>query len=148
MKWLKLTALVLLFVCCLWAYVFYFYSGRASYFVLNKRVTIYVNGTPVPGELLEGRATAIVTRRDAGKEHSYYLFFEGDVDQVGDMGSVVDCHEWVAPRFSLLLETRRYQPCKLITEDGTYRWGWPLIYKGGAMEFVTADKIIITIKTQ
>jgi len=146
MKCFKLIVLVLLLVCCLWAYLFY--SGRASYFVLNKRATIYVNGKSVPGEMLQGRATAIVTRRDVGNEHSYYLFFAGDVDQVGDMGTVVDCNEGVAPRFPLLLETRRYPPCKGIAEDGTYHWRWPLIYKGGSMEFVTGDQTIITIKTR
>ena len=31
------------------------------------------------------------------------IAFRGNIDFIGDMGSVVDCHEWVAPHFPILL---------------------------------------------
>jgi len=143
MKWLKLAFLIFLVCSLSWAYLFC--SGKVGYLVLNRRVTIEVNGAPVQGEMLEGRATAIVTRRDAGKEHSYRLFFAGDTDTTGDIGFVVDCHRWLAPHSSFLLETRRYPPCDARLEDGFKPWGWPLIDKSNSMLFVTNDRSTIRI---
>jgi hypothetical protein len=67
--------------------------------------TIEVNGAVVHGEVQAGRGAAVVTRRDAGKEHSYLLLYEGDVDQTGDVGQVFDCGEWLAPRLPILIQT-------------------------------------------
>ena len=143
MKGLKLAVLVFLLLAFSWAYVFL--SGKAGYLVLNRRVTIEVNGELVQGEMLEGRATGIVTRRDVGKEHSYKLFFAGDTDMTGDMGFVVDCHQWVAPHLPFLLETRHYPPCNMLQEDGPKPWGWPLIKKGNSMQFITKDQTTIWV---
>ena len=46
------------------------------------------------GEILSNRTDAILTRRDAGKSHSYQLFFEGDIDSNGHTGTVVAWPEW------------------------------------------------------
>ena len=121
------------------------FSGRVGYLALNRRLTIEVNGVPVRGEILLNRVTAIVTRRDVGKNHSYLLSFEGDIDSTGDMGSVVDCHEWVAPHLPFLLETRSYPPCKRLPEDGPALRRWPLIGRGNSMQLVTRDHSTIGI---
>lgn len=126
------------------AVVWLFVSGRVAYLILDRRLTIEVNGTPVKGEVLRNRFTAIVTRRDAGKKHSYQLSFEGDTDFTGDMGQVVDCREWVAPKWPLLIETRDYPPCKHPVYGPTYR-RWPLMSRENSMQFVTKDQSTISV---
>lgn len=121
------------------------FSGKVSYLALDKHLTIEVNGMPVQGEILRNRFTAIVTRRDEGKQHSYQLLFEGDTDFTGDMGSVVDCHEWLAPHFYFLLETRNYPPCKSLPEDEHGLRRWPLIRRGNSMQFATRDHSTISV---
>jgi hypothetical protein len=120
-------------------------SGKVAYLSLDRRLTIKVNGTPVPGEILSNESEAIVTRRDAGKHHSYRLLFEGDIDFTGDMGSIVDCGQWVAPHLPFLPETRNYPPCRRLLGDVSGAGRWPLIYKGESMQFVLKDQTIITI---
>jgi hypothetical protein len=120
-------------------------SGRVQCLTLNRHLAVEVNGLPVAGEILEGKFTAIVTRRDAGKKHSYQLFFEGDVDSTGDMGSVVDCHEWVAPHLPFLPLTKNYPPCKHLPEDGPALQGRRLILRGNAMQFATKDQSTISV---
>ena len=115
--------------------------SRVAYFTLDKRLRIEVNGVPVKGEILGNRFSAIVTIREAGKKHSYQLFYAGDVDKTGDMGEVVDCRQWVAPHFPLLLlQTRNYPPCKRLPED-EYQ---SLMLRGRSMRFVTKDHSIIS----
>lgn len=121
------------------------FSGRIAFLTLDRRLKIEVNGVAVEGDILMGRAAAIVTRRDAGKEHSYQLLFEGDIDSTGDMGSVVDCREWVAPHLPLLLETRNYPPCKRLKGEEHAHQRWPLIYRGSSMQFVTKDRSTVSI---
>ena len=89
------------------------------------------------------RGRAIVTTLQGGKEHSYQLLFAGDTDFTGNMGNVVDCHEWVAPRFPVLIETRDYPPC--VTREGPESKGWPLIDRPNGMQFVTKDDQTITL---
>jgi len=120
-------------------------SRRIVFLTLDRRLKVEVNGMPVEGEIFRNRVTAIVTRRDAGKKHSYQLLFEGDTDFTGDMGSVVDCHEWVAPHLPFLLETRRYPPCKRLPEDELALRRWPLIRRGNSMQFVTKDRSTISV---
>jgi hypothetical protein len=139
MKWLALTALILLFSVS-FAYYLYF-SRKADCLVLDKRRTIEVNGVPVRGEVLEGRGISIVPRRDAGKEHSYELLFAGDVDPTGDMGSAADCNRWIPPNLPLLIATRQYPSC---TENGPEGKTWRLMSRGG-LHFTTADNTIIQI---
>lgn len=120
-------------------------SRRILYLTLDRRLIIEVNGMPVEGDVLKNKATAVVTRRDAGKKHSYQLLFEGDTDFTGDVGSVIDCHEWVAPHLSFLLETRSYPPCKRLPEDELELPRWPLIRRGNSIQFVTKDRSIIRV---
>lgn len=115
-------------------------SGAVELLTLYKGATIEVNGAPVPGEMLKGTRTAIVTRRDSGKRHSYRLFFEGDTDSVGDTGWVIDCHAWVAPRLPFLLEVANYPPCNILSEDVYKDRRWPLFRRGHFIEFVTSDR--------
>jgi hypothetical protein len=143
-KRLLLGAFSILFVAGVLAYLYF--SGRTSFLVLNSRATIGVNGAPVQGELLEGHTTAIVTIREAGKRHSYALFFEGDTDFTGDMGFVVDCGQWVVPRLPLLPVTLNYPPCKRVIGGASDPGRWPLIDKGKSMQFVLKDQSIITIQ--
>jgi hypothetical protein len=85
------------------------------------------------------------TTLEAGKEHSYQMLFAGDTDFIGNMGNVVDCHEWVAPRLPVLLVTRNYPPCVARPEDGPEAKGWPLIIRENGMQFVTKDGHTITL---
>lgn len=120
-------------------------SRGLAYFTLEKRLRIEVDGVPVEGEILGNRFSAIVTRRDAGNKHSYQLFYEGDVDFTGDIGSVADCHQWVAPHFPFLLQTRTYPPCERIPEDELGLRRWPLVFRGHSMQFVTKDHSTISV---
>jgi hypothetical protein len=140
-RWFLLAALTLIVFGVTWLVT----GGRVSYFTLSRRSMIEVNGTPVPGEILRNQFSAIVTRRDAGKKHSYFLSFEGDVDSTGDMGSVVDCHEWVAPHLPILLETRTYPPCGRLPEDGPAGQRWSLTLRGHSMQFVAKDHSTISV---
>lgn len=145
MKYLTLAAIFLLFSTAFASYLYF--SGNAEYLVLKKGVTLEVNGTPVRGEMLSGRAIAIVTRRDAGKEHSFQLFFAGDVDMKGDMGSVADCNQWVAPNLPLLIVTRHYPPCDNRRDARVIRLMGPLMDRG-VLHFTARDKSIIQIDWQ
>jgi len=115
--------------------------SRVAYFILEKRMRVEVNGVPVEGELLGNRFSAIVTIREVGKKHSYQFFYAGDVDKVGDMGSVVDCGQWVAPHIPLLLQTLNYPPCTRLPEDGYCS----LMLRGHSMQFVTKDHSTISV---
>src|SRR5580692_8508026 len=77
---LTATAFLVLSILCIWLVR----SRRVSYFVLNRNAAITVNGTRVPGRVLDGKSTVIVTTEMAGKEHSYELRFEGDTDFTGN----------------------------------------------------------------
>jgi hypothetical protein len=144
MKWLFLAALILLLIPLVFGFLLF--SGRLGFLTLNTRAKIEVNGASINGELLEGRATAIVTTRGHGKSHSYRLFLAGDTDSTGDMGSVVDCNQWVAPRLPVLPETGTYPPCKNPFEDASRVRRWPLIDKGKSMQFVLTDQSTIRIR--
>jgi hypothetical protein len=140
-KWLLLSALTLLAIAV--AIRWLGFSRRVAFLTLDRHVKIEVNGAAVAGEILRNGATAIVTRRDSGRGHSYQLFFEGDVDFTGDTGWVVDCHEWVAPNFPYLLATRSYPPCRFLLDDGPSPPR--LLIRGKAMQFVAKDGSIIRI---
>lgn len=143
-KWLFFVAFSILFGAGVLEYLYL--SGRTSFLVLNSRARIEVKGALVQGELLEGRAAAIVTIREAGKKHSYLLFFEGDSDFTGDMGFVVDCGQWVAPHLPFLLVTRNYPPCRRVFDGASDPGRWPLIDKGKSMQFVLKDQSTVTIQ--
>jgi hypothetical protein len=140
-RWFLLAALTAIAFGIAWLVI----SGRVAHFTLSRRSMIEVNGIPVQGEILGNKFSAIVTRRGAGKKHSYFLSFEGDVDSTGNMGSVVDCHEWVAPHLPFLLETRTYPPCERLPEDGPAGQRWPLILRNHSMQFVTKDQSTISV---
>jgi hypothetical protein len=140
---LLVALLVFLFVVIVCVYLRS--SGAVALLTLNRSAMIEVNGAPVPGEMLEGRLTAIVTMRDRSKSHSYRLFFEGDTDSTGDTGWVIDCHAWVAPRLPFLLEVGDYPPCNILSEDVYQDRRWPLFHRGRFIEFVTSDRSTIRI---
>jgi hypothetical protein len=64
-RWFLLSALTVLVV--MFAIGWLVLSHRVAYFTLEKRLRIEVDGVPVEGEILGKRFSAIVTRRDAGK---------------------------------------------------------------------------------
>jgi hypothetical protein len=111
----------------------------------NGSAMIEVNGGLVGGEILIGGQTAIVTRRDAGKVHSYRLFFEGDTDSNEDTSFVIDCHAWVAPRLPFLLEAANYPPCNVLSDDVYKDRRWPLHRRAQFIEFLTNDGSTIRI---
>jgi hypothetical protein len=121
-------------------------TNAVALLVRNRKATVEVNGKLVHGEILEGRLSAIVTRRDDGKEHSYRLFFEGDTDSNQDTGWVIDCHAWVAPQLPVLLEADNYPPCNILSDDVYKDHRWPLFRRGYFIEFVADDLSTIRIK--
>jgi hypothetical protein len=150
MKWFVRTAILFLLLASFGSYLFL--SRKVGYLILNRHATIEVNGTPVPGEMIEGQMIAVVTRRDGGREHSYELFFAGDADPTGDMGAVIDCHDWLAPRVPFLLVTRRYPPCNGLREGRPMQKGKPycrrisIIARDYPIQFTTEDQTTIGIR--
>jgi len=98
--------------------------------------------------VLEGSLTTIVTRRDAGKAHSYRLFFEGDTDSTGGTGFVIDCHTWLAPRVPFLLEAGNYPPCNILSDDVYKDRRWPLFRRGKFIEFTPSAQSTIKIGSE
>src|SRR5215470_13430027 len=75
---------------------------------------VQVNNKPIRADVLVGRASLLVTRRDKNNEHSYLLLYAGDIDRIGDGGQVLDCGAWVAPKLPILIQTNSYYPnCNL-----------------------------------
>jgi len=142
-RWLRPGVVALGLVALGFGYCYF--SGRLLFFKLDAHGKIAVNGVPVRGEMLLGHATAVVTTRQAGKHHSYQLFFAGDTDFRGNMGFVVDCGAWVAPHLPILPETRNYPPCRKALHDVSDAERWPLINKGASMQFTLQDNSIIAI---
>jgi hypothetical protein len=140
-----LRALAILLALVVLALGYGYFSGRVLFLSADTNAKIDVNGAPVPGEMLVGRATAVITTREAGKHHSYQLFFEGDTDSTGDMGFVVDCGAWVAPHLFVLPETRSYPPCRIPNDLAGAR-PWPLIGKGESMQFNLQDHSVVAIR--
>ena len=145
MKKKALIVIALVVLSILGAGAFLRFYNAVSYLTRNRSAKIQVNGKPVDGDVLEGRLTAIVTRRDAGKVHSYRIFFEGDTDANGGTGFVIDCHAWVAPRLPFLLEAANYPPCNMLSEDVYKDRRWPLFRRGQFIEFLTNDLSTIRI---
>ena len=137
-------ALIGFTMCLLTSIAFYLHlTGRFGLLRRTPQWKVEVNGAVVDGDVLVGRAFAVVTRRDKGKEHSYALFYE---DQTGDMGRVIDCREWIAPRLPILIETRTYPICKVRSHDMSKGSHLPLTAKNGAPQFPTADGDVIAIR--
>lgn len=144
MKPRLLSALAILVVLVVFAFGYGYFSGRVLLLRADTHTKIEVNGALVPGEMLVGRATAIITTRE-GRHHSYQLFFEGDTDSTGDMGFVVDCGTWVAPLLPILPETRGYPPCGKANALPD-AWRWRLIDKGQSMQFNLEDHSVVAIR--
>jgi hypothetical protein len=136
-------AAVLVILCLSIAYYLYF-TGKFDLLILDRHATIKVNGVTVQGEMLVGRGSAIVTRRDANKKHSYLLLIAGDTDATGDMGNVIDCGSWVAPNIPALVEHSDYPPCVLLRHGGKQR-RVSLQDKGYAMEFTPEPDVTIVV---
>ena len=131
---------VLISVTCLYL------SGKFRVLTINRSTQIQVNGRVVPSELFTapGSHSAILTIREHGKERSYRILGAGDIDMVGNMGFVIDCHHWIAPRSPLLLEFGNYPRCEVRPEDGV-RWGYPLMSKRGIVQFVNSSGDKVTL---
>jgi hypothetical protein len=133
-------------ICLLAVAAFYFYlTGRIDLLHRRPHWTVEVNGAAIDGEVLAGRVSAVVTRRDKGKEHSYLLFYAGDVDQTGDIGQVIDCQNWIAPNLPILIETGGYPKCKVQPKDNASSWRMSLTTKDASEQFVTTDRNVISI---
>ena len=102
----------------------------------DKKVT--VNGSAMQADVLAGRASALLTLRGRGREHSYLLLYAGDVDSKGDIGNVLHCHSWVAPRTPVLIETKRYPNCTRTSYV-------PIIAHGLSQEFIGMNGEIVAI---
>jgi hypothetical protein len=140
-------ALIGVAICVLAAAGFYLQLvGRFDFLHRTTDWHVAVNGVTVDGEVLVGRAFAIVTRRDRGKEHSYLLFYEGDVDQTGDIGRVIDCREWIAPRLPILIETLTYPNCNMRSHNNVNTHRMSLVAKDGSPQFLTQDGDVISIR--
>jgi hypothetical protein len=137
-------AAFLLAVAVLISIVGLYLAGKFRVLTIDRKTKIQVNGRIVSGELLTTSGTAIVTIRDRGKKRSYRIVPAGDIDMVGNMGYVIDCHQWTAPRLPVLIEFGEYPRCEVLPEDGV-RFGYPLIWKGGGVQFVNGggDKITL-----
>jgi hypothetical protein len=134
-------------ICLLTGATLYLYlTGRFDLLHRKPLWTVEVNGAVVDGEVLAGRASALATRRDKGREHSYLLLYAGDVDQKGDVGQVIDCQNWVAPRLPILIATSDYPNCKLRHEQNADSWRMSLTIKDASEQFVTADRDVISIR--
>jgi hypothetical protein len=122
------------------------YSWLSTRFLVltsSRTARVEVNGAPVSAEVLEGTLTALVTTHESNGQRSYLLRFEGDTDSTGDTGSVVECHDWAAPRLPLLLVSTNHPPCIAGSKATTSRWS--LIRKGRSLEFVTDDHRAVRI---
>jgi hypothetical protein len=119
-------------------------SGRVRFLVLH-RIPVEVNGVRMRAELLGSFSGAILTVRGAERDHSYQLWLAGDVDGVGDMGNVVSCGTWVAPRTPFLIATRSYPPCTRLRIDGSLVAYRSVLYRGSFLQFEGDDKMIVKI---
>ena len=130
------------------AAVFFFLhiTGRFGFLRRTPEWNVMVNGVTIDGEVLEGRDFVAVTRRDKGKEHLYLLFSEGDTDQMGDMGRVIDCRKWIAPRLPILIETRTYPDCQVRSHDNADTFRMSLTAKDGTPQFLTTNGDVISIR--
>ena len=126
--------------------IVYVRLGPVSYFVRSRTAIVERNGTIFPGEVLDGRATAIVTIRTPGANHSYQLLFTGDVDFIGDVGQVFDCREWVAPKVPILIETPAYPPCRKIPASPAQFERRSMTRVANGVEFLTPDGSTITVR--
>jgi hypothetical protein len=125
-----------------------FLTGRLALIRRTSDWKVAVNGVTVDGDVLAGRNFAIVTRRDKGNAHSYLLFYEGDVDQTGDMGRVVDCQRWIAPRLPILIETGTYPNCKVRHHNSADTPRIALIAKDGVPQFFTTDGNVVSLRSK
>jgi len=87
---------------------YFYYHQQDKVDVLTKKsdLKIKVNGVAVRGEVLKGRFTDLVTIREKGKEHTYFLYWQWR-DNLEPM-PVMDCRKWVAPKFPVYIAIRGY----------------------------------------
>ena len=139
MRLSRVIGLVLVVALATAAYLYL--AGKFRFMVVNRGARIEVNGKPVAGDYVRGKRSfeAVVTRRDREPGHSYLLSFS--IDGSSDIGSVVDCHQWVAPRIPIWIETMRYPPC-VRTKDERYI---PLLYKNDGFQFTTAEGVVVRV---
>ena len=145
MKWVKRIAVGCSFFLVLFCAVAYpYYSGKVNYLFLKPHIDIEVNDVVVPGEVLSRSFNVVATKRDEGKEHSYLLFFAGDIDSEGNEGFAYDCGSWVAPRVPILVETQQYPPCGDFASKHSKPFRYPF---KSSRRFKTADNDMIRFRT-
>lgn len=137
-------------ILCLVAWALHL-NGEWAFLVRDRSQVVEVNGVVVNGDVYQHPYVALVTRRDAGRQHSYLLGFAGDIDPAGNIGSVIDCHLWVAPRLPLLVHTRRYPPCVVRPDETGQSWIWSLtLHRNGTkfvgVKFTTPDHDTIVVR--
>ena len=113
-------------------------AKKFGYLLIAERVRAELDGEAVHGELLIGQADAFLTIRQSGRRHTYWLVLAGDIDQTGDMGEVIYCRDWIAPRFPFYIFTH-HPPCEEDRSTGPHRVYQPLLWKGRSMQFSTTD---------
>ena len=119
-------------------------SGKLLY--RDRNLLIEVNGTQVDGDVLDYKFLAVVTRRDAGKNHSYVIAYAGDLDMEGNIGTVFDCQDWVAPRIWILpITAKTFRSCRIIPRQPNRCWGLCLA-KEDAAQFSTSEGDTITLR--
>jgi hypothetical protein len=137
-------ALIAATTCLLIGGGFYvYYAYRMGKFDLMHRSVawiIEVNGIPVQADVLVGRLSTVVTRRDKGKEHSYLLLYASDVDYSGTIGQARDCRNWVAPKLPILIRTSTY-PIVNCDEERASR----ILLTSEGVHFTTMDREMISI---
>jgi len=125
-------------------------NGKWAFLVRDRGQVIEVNGVVIDGDVHWHRFSALVTRRDAGRQHSYLLDFAGDIDPAGNIGSVTDCHFWVAPRLPLLIHTRTYPPCVVRPDERGQPWIWSLTedrdHTKFGVKFTTPDHDTVVVR--
>ncbi len=77
--------------------------------------------------------------------HSYLLLYAGDVDRMGDLGQVIDCGKWIAPRLPILIQTDSYPNCN-VGSAGAGVSRISLTSKGTAQLFTTREQDVISIE--
>lgn len=128
-------------------------NGKWAFLVRDHSQVVEVSGVVVDGDVYWHRFAAPVTRRDVGGQHSYMLGFAGDIDPAGNIGSVTDCHRWVAPRLPLLLHTHTYPPCVVRPYETGQPWIWSLAeHQNGTkvvgVKFTTPEHDTVVVRSR
>jgi hypothetical protein len=82
------------------------FQGYTTCFWLSPWAKVMVDGRDVKGYVHKSGRALIITRQDGAKPHSYLVGLRDDVKQ-----TVLDCHQWIAPRSPMLLSNHQAPLC-------------------------------------